>query len=122
VPLANLLLLTVSTGLDRAATQSQIWIIFILNVCFSLGFGASAIGLWQQRNWGRRLFLWMIVFWFGLNMLGLFVPELLFSANQSQTTSSLVLNGLRFVVGLILPLWYLNLPHIKVLFQDYEAA
>jgi hypothetical protein len=32
-----------------------------------------------------------------------------------------MLNGLRFVVELFLPLWYLNLPHIKAIFHTPSA-
>lgn len=48
--------------------------------------------------------------------MALFVPGLLFSSNQNRSVGALGLNGLRYVLGLFLPLWYLNLPRVKSLF------
>ena len=115
---ANLLLLTQAAGLyhDDNGDQTQIWVIFLLNVCFGLAFAASTYGLWRQKNWGRLLFLWSIVVWSGFNFLALFAPEILFSSSRQYTTSQLTTNGVRFMLGMIVPLLYLNLPRVKALF------
>jgi hypothetical protein len=140
VNLARILLLSEGVqffGGDRGATQSQIWMIFILNILFFLGFGSSAYGLSKQYNWGRIVFLWFVVIWSSFNLIALFapnfyyllfspstvlaIPGLLFSPNQDYTVGELTFNGLRHAVELILPLWYLNLPHIKIVFHTPSA-
>jgi hypothetical protein len=108
-----------------------------LNVIFALGFGGSVYGLLKRYNWGRVLFMWLIVIWSGSNLIALFAPNLfyflfspntpspgsglLFSPNPDYTAKELTLNGFRFVVELCLPLWYLNLPHIKTIFHTPSA-
>lgn len=140
VNLARILLLSESVqllGSNGGLGQGQIWLIFILNVIFVLGFGGSAYGLMKQYNWGRIIFIWLIVVWSGSNLIALFAPNLfyvlfspnttlpsaglLFSPNPDYTTRDLMLNGLRFAVELFLPLWYLNLPHIKAIFHTPSA-
>jgi hypothetical protein len=136
VNLARILLLSESAqflGSNGGPGQGQIWLTFVLNAIFALGFGSSAYGLSKRYNWGRVLFLWLIVIWSGSNLIALFAPKLfyflffpntpspisglLFSPNPDYTAKELTLNGLRFVVELFLPLWYLNLPHIKMIFR-----
>jgi hypothetical protein len=136
VNLARILLLSESVqflGSNVGPDQGQIWLIFVLNVIFALGFGGSVYGLLKRYNWGRVLFMWLIVIWSGSNLIALFAPNLLyllffpkavlstpgllFSPNQDYTVGELTVNGLRHAVELILPLWYLNLPHIKMIFR-----
>jgi hypothetical protein len=81
----------------------------------AVGFGASAYGLFQRYNWGRRLFLGVVTVWAGFNLIALFAPSLIL--NEPYTVNSLIFNGLRYIIGFFLPWWYLNLPHIKILFQ-----
>jgi hypothetical protein len=115
--LAQLLLLTASVEFrdGEGVSQAQVWFTFVLIVAFAVGSGASAYGLFKRHNWGRRLFLGVLTVWAGFNLIALFVPSLML--NQTYTVNSLILNGLRYILGFFLPLWYLNLPHIKILFQ-----
>lgn len=116
-PLANLLLLTVSVEFLDATAQGRIWLVFIFNLGFSLIFGLSAYGLWQQRNWGRLLFMGGLAVWAVFNLTALLAPGNFFSTGQDFTAGERLLNGLRHLIGLILPLWYLNLSQIKAIFQ-----
>lgn len=114
VALINILVLTNSIELysNQYGNQAAVWLILLLNIGFSVGFGISAYGLWQQKQWGRSLFLWIIVGWAGLNLIGLFVP---FMARQ-QTTTQVIGSTIRYGAALIIPLWYFNMPRIKELF------
>jgi hypothetical protein len=95
--------------------QSLIWFIFILNIVLALGFGASVYGLWGKHRWGRVLFLWLIVVWSISNLIALFVFN---PPGQDLNISTVLINGFRFGVGVLISLWYFNLPHIKALFQS----
>lgn len=123
--ISYLLLLSVSIELYSNLYQNQVyvWIIFMLNVGFTVGFSASAYGLWQQQNWGRVLFLWLIVIWTGVNLLSLLVPDLFLTSVQ-RPALALTLDLIRYAVALFVPLVYLNLPHIKTCFasQPVESA
>ncbi len=112
--LSNLLLLTEAV----AFLDNRIWIIFILQSAFGAGFGASVYGLWQQQNWGRVLFLWTIVIWFGLNTIALVAPDLIFFSTRQQNATALILNGARYAIALFIPLWYFNRPSIKAIFNN----
>ena len=107
--LANLLILSrvVEIGGYEPDSRNQIWLIFALNVIFGLGFAASAYGLWRKLNWGRLLFLWCIVIWSALNIAALFI------SHPSYSPGARALNSLRFIVGPVVVLWYLNLARIK---------
>lgn len=115
---ARLLLLTrvVQLGGEVLENQSMIWLVFIFNTAFGLGFTGSAYGLWRRRNWGRVLFLWWIVIWSGFNWVAVFFNPAL-SSNQEALISNLLINGLRLAVGVIISMWYFNMPHIKALFD-----
>ncbi len=110
IAFAKMALLTQAVAYTNNITQ--LWIIFILNALLGLGFSFSTYGLWTRQNWGRLLFLGVMTLWSGANLLVLFDPTGL----AQSTTFEIVTNGLRFTAGLILPLWYLNLPRIKMLF------
>lgn len=111
--LANLLILTrvVETGGYEPESRGLIWLIFGLNVIFGLGFAAGAYGLWRKRNWGRLLFLGVVVAWSAFNIFALF------SSQPAFSTGERVLNGLRYLVGPVVSWWYLNLAHIKSQFK-----
>ena len=114
VALVNILILTNSTELysNEYGNQLVVWAIMLLNVGFGAGFGVSAYGLWQQKKWGRLLFLWIIAAWAILNLVGLFVP---FLASR-HTTFQLVGSTIRYGAALIVPLLYFNIPGVKELF------
>jgi hypothetical protein len=115
--LAQLLWFTSSVEFRQGegVSQVQIWFIFMLMTTSAIGFGGSAYGLFKRHNWGRRLFLSVLAISFGFNLIALFVPSLMQS--QIYTNNELILSSLRYIIGFFLPLWYLNLPHIKILFQ-----
>lgn len=114
--MGNLLVLTtiVRLNTNEGPTQTQIWIVFVLNLLFLLGFIGSSYGLFKRSSWGRTLFLWIISMWAGANLMALFVPILSTTQGYSQAG---ILNAIRYAVALILPLWYLNLPQVKMAFQ-----
>lgn len=114
-----LLILSKSVELysNQFGNQFQVWLIFIFNVAFTVGFAAAAYGLWQYQNWGRLTFLGLIVAWTSINLVGTVFPALSLSSVQ-QPPLLFVVNLLRYVVALLVPLLYLNLPQIKVCFCD----
>jgi len=116
---ANLLLLSQIVAYSNGqVSQGQIWAIFMMNIIFGLAFAASTFGLWRRHNWGRLLFIWAIVIWSAINLVALFIPGFLFPIENQPSAGELTLGGVRFAVGLVLPLWYLNLPRIKTLFYN----
>jgi ABC-type glycerol-3-phosphate transport system permease component len=119
---ANLLYLSAVVQLiggDQGPNQGRIWIVFIFNVIFLIGFAISAYGLFRLHHWGRILFLWCITIWSGLNLIALFIP--FFSPDQDHSAEGLALNSLRYAAGLLVPLWYLNLPRVKVIFRNQSS-
>lgn len=118
VAFARMLLLTKAVELysNQFGTQSQVWMIFVINAVLGLGFAVSAFGLWRMDNWGRLLFLWIIGTWSLFNLIALFIANpLIFKAQYS--IDDVMVNGLRVAIGLIISVWYFNLPHIKTLFR-----
>lgn len=117
-----LLILSASVELysDEYSNQAQVWLIFALNIGFTVGFTAAAYGLWLQLKWGRILFLWLIVFWNGVNLLSLLAPALLMRAALPPPLA-LALDLARYGLALLIPLVYLNLPHIKACFIGQPA-
>ncbi|MEW5959760.1 MAG: hypothetical protein AB1801_18700 [Chloroflexota bacterium] len=118
VAFARMLLLSKAVELysNQFGSQAQVWMIFIINGILGIGFAASAFGLWRTDNWGRLLFLWIIGLWSGSNLLAMWVVNPLILGRQ-YGLADLLLNGLLVTTGLIISLWYFNLPRIKTLFQ-----
>ncbi|MBN1994287.1 MAG: hypothetical protein JW953_16435 [Anaerolineae bacterium] len=115
--LANILFLSTVVQFftrEDMPNLTQLWLVFILNIIFLIGFSGSAYGLLKRHNWGRILFVGFIMVWSGFNLMALFTPS--FSA-QDYKTRAYVLNGIYYLGGLLLPLWYLNLPRVKADFQ-----
>jgi len=77
---------------------------------FCLGFGASAYGLWDRRNWGRLLFLWLLGFWSGFELIAPFITN-------RDAFIDITANIFRVAIGLFVSLYYFNLPRIKTLFD-----
>ena len=109
-----ILIQTVELYSDEFGNQTLVWIIFVLNSLFGLGFAASAYGLWKRYNWGRILFMWLIVSWSGLNLFAIYSPY--FSPRQDLSFDGAMISSLRFGFGIILSLVYFNLPRVKELF------
>jgi hypothetical protein len=124
LPFANLLLLTqvVELSSNQFISQTQTWLIFGLQSTFGAIFAASAYGLWQKHNWGRVLFLWACVIWFGVNIFSLFVPNIVALAAVQQPLTGSILKGTRFAVALFLPVWYLNRPVVKEIFATNSST
>lgn len=118
--LTTLLQLTWAAGLysDVYGSQARIWLVFALNVAFSLAFIASAYGLWRQLNWGRLLFLWTIIVWSGFNLLAVLLRDVAYTSAIESTTGDVTVNTIRFTLGLVLPFLFLNLPRVKALFYN----
>ena len=117
VAFARMLLLTKAVELysNQFGNQAQVWMVFIINGILGIGFAAGAFGLWRTENWGRVLFLWIIGLWSAFNLAALFVINPLIYGRQ-YSPADLMVNGLRVAIGLIISLWYFNLPQIKILF------
>ncbi len=117
VAIARLVFLSGAVELtsNQFGTQTQVWVIFIFNAVFAVGFAGSAYGLWGRRGWGRVLFLWVIGAWSVFNLVALFMTA------ERYATSEFVIDLLRLVVGLLVSLWYFNIPRIKALFQPNSA-
>lgn len=122
VAVARLVLLSVVAGSsNQNVSQGQIWVVFILNMLLAVAFAACAFGLWTRRHWGRLLFMGSIAVW------ALFYVVALFSsatplADKDFTPGSLAFNLVPYLGGVIVSIWYLNLDHIKTLFDKNESA
>lgn len=119
---AKVLLLSKAVDLETNmyGTQTAAWFILVSNVMLGIGFAASTYGLWRRRDWGRLLFMGMILIWFGANLAMMFMPGAAVRPSDQGIDPRLI-NGLRFAVGLILSLIYLNLPRVKALFNGHTT-
>lgn len=79
---------------------------------FGLGFLGATVGLWRRRNWARVLFLGIALVFFVTAMAGLFV-----SAPADPSVASRLIRGGRYLLSIILPFIYLNLPFVKDKFK-----
>ncbi len=103
---------------NEFGTQAQVWLILGLNIVFMVGFAASAYGLWRGQNWGRLLFLLLIIIWSASNLVAMFMANPLFIFRESHVLADGLVNGLRFGLGLLVSVWYFNLPRIKRFFTN----
>jgi hypothetical protein len=119
VAVARIILLTgvVEFVNNEYSNQLQIWIIFILNVIFGVGFGASSYGLFRRQSWGRILFLWTILIWTGFNLLAVFLFRSILPSNNGAFVDSLPVNIVRFALGGVISVWYFNIPRVKARFS-----
>ncbi len=116
--LAGLLRFSQVVSQVSVSSESQIWILFVAYTLFTIGFGLSTYGLWQFQSWGRRLFLWTVGAWAIFGVMGLLrVNGFSIAPERTYTVTEIVVNLIRYLAGFILPLLYLNLGHIKPLFQ-----
>lgn len=123
VALARLVLLSavVESGNQNNVSQGQIWAVFILNALMVAAFVACAYGLWTRRHWGRVLFMGCIVVWTVFYIVAL-VTSNTSLANNDYTPGSLAFNLIPYLGGVIVTVWYLNLSHIKALFDRKESV
>jgi hypothetical protein len=121
--LARMLVLSavVGSAMQEGISQGLIWTVFFLNALFALGFGASVYGLWSRRHWGRLLFMGCIIIWSVFYVVALFLPGASL-ANSNYTVGVLAFNLIPYIIGFLVTIWYLNLPHIKALFDAKESA
>ena len=120
---AHLLLLSVVVTMPTQENMSQSRFgQFSFSIhCLAWRFVASAYGLWNRRNWGRLLFIGCVIVWGGFYVVSLFTPDgPVVSGNY--TLGTLALNIIAYVGGTFSIVLYLNLPHIKALFDTQEAA
>lgn len=110
----NMLLLTAVVGnTNQEIAANRVWLVFLVNLFFGVGFAASAYGLWQRRNWGRRLFMGMIFIWAASYFVALFFPQ----TSEQYSLRALVFNFIPYIAGAAFSILYLNLMHIKMLFD-----
>jgi hypothetical protein len=111
----------VTANVQENIGQGRIWTVFILNVLLGLAFAACAYGLWTRRHWGRFLFMGCIIVWSFFYVTALFVsgPP---SADNNFTVSTLTFNLIPYIIGAVVSVWYLNLPHIKALFDRKQST
>ncbi|MFN8454189.1 MAG: hypothetical protein U0401_05855 [Anaerolineae bacterium] len=123
VSFARMLLLSAVVGVtqEENMSQNQVWLVFIVNTIFGLGFLASAYGLWIRRQWGRLLFIIIIAVWAIFYLIAIFLPQ---SSPGGQVYSPIewIINLIPYLIGSIGAIWYLNLAHIKALFNTNESV
>lgn len=100
--------------------------IFILNIIFGVGFGASSYGLFRRQSWGRILFLWIILIWTGFNLLAIFLFRPVLPSNSGLFIDNLFVSAVRFALGGVISVWYFNIPRVKARFsggssEEYTA-
>lgn len=112
---SNILLLSaiVSSGSETNASQAQIWAVFAINALLGAMLAASAYGLWGRRNWGRLLFIVCIIIWAAFHTIALFIPG---AWSDNFGIGALILNLIP-LVAVVTAILYLNLAHIKILFD-----
>jgi hypothetical protein len=110
----------VGSATQESISQGLIWTVFFLNALFALGFAASVYGLWSRRQWGRLLFMGCIFIWSVFYVVA-FLPGVS-SADSNYSVGALAFNLIPYIIGFLATLWYLNLPHIKALFNAKEAT
>lgn len=122
VALARLVLLSAVVGSgNQDVSQGQVWFVFVLNALLALAFAACVYGLWTRRHWGRILFMGCIAVWAIFYVVALFASGIPL-ANNDYTPGSLAFNLVPYLGGVIVTVWYLNLPHIKALFDRKESV
>lgn len=122
VALARLVLLSALVGSgNQNVSQGQIWVVFVLNALLVLAFAACTYGLWARHHWGRILFMGCITLWAVSYIVALFTSATSLADNDF-TPGSLAFNLVPYLGGVIISIWYLNLDHIKTLFDKNEAA
>ncbi len=82
-----------------------------VSLIFGLLFLAAAFGLSRIKNWGRLLFFAAATLYFIVSIFGVWVTDL----GDLPLQQKILLTG-RYLLSIVLPLIYLNLPFIKAIF------
>jgi len=96
------------------APQGRVFVYQWAAAIFGLAFLAAAWGLWKRANWGRWLFLAVATGFFVTSIVGLFTAQV--DAPPPEARPWLLA---RYILSIILPALYLNLPFIK---QSFDAT
>jgi hypothetical protein len=96
------------------------WLSLVIAFVAPFGFGASVYGLWALRPWGRYLFLGLSTLFFGLNLIGVWLPGGIPPNLQypTQILNARLLASARYGLALIIPLIYFNLSWVRILFKE----
>jgi hypothetical protein len=109
--LAYLLLL--STVAKVSTGQNYLLFVTASTILFGLGFAASTVGLWRRDNWGRLLFMGLIIIWAVARVGALFIYDS--SVENIMVAAFYLVGGGAIVV-------YLRLPRIQAYFLPGEPA
>ena len=96
----------------------------IIGVVYIAGLAAAVVGMWQRRDWGRKLFLGLITLYYSSLLLssasqwGPLVGVPLHTPGQGWVTMVLV----EGIGGLAFGWWYLNRKRIKAWFAGEDAG
>jgi len=112
----NLLWLFYTSGLGFSQFEVQItgpllYVYQWVSLIFGLLFLAAALGLFRIKNWGRLLFFAAASLYFIISIFGVWATDL----GNLPLQQKILLTG-RYILSIILPLIYLNLPFIKRIF------
>ncbi len=95
------------------------WLSLVATFVAPFGFGICVYGLWGLRSWGRYLFLGLSALYFGVNLVGVWLPPDLPLTPQAlmglRNTRLLAL--FRHGLAIAIPFVYFNLSQIKALFD-----
>lgn len=109
--LARLIYTLATDGTGSQATQSQLFFYQWIGMLFSIAFFVAAAGVWQRKNWGRKLFLLATSIFFAISIFGVF-------ASTTADLSPLAQWSLagRYAISIVIPWIYLNLPFVTQTF------
>ena len=110
-------LLILSASVVRDSNPIRLWTTFFISLCFSIAFALSAYGLWQEHHWGRMLFIWIVIVWSIVNLTVLLLPDSIFGATPPRTALGWVMAVSPYLISLLWPVWYLNVPDVKETFS-----
>ena len=106
--LQNLVRLIYTLAVDNGgAAQSRLFLYQWVSVLFSIAFIAAAVGIWQRKNWGRKLFLLSTPLFFAIAIFGVFTADKADISSLAQWSLSV-----RYAISIAIPWIYLNLPFV----------
>jgi carbon starvation protein CstA len=98
-------------------TRNLVLLLVGVDLVLIASFCAAAYGLARRLEWGRRLFIGLTVLRFGSLIGGLFWPGTIFSQTLDQTSGRQWWLLGRYLISLVLPIWYLNLNQVRAWFK-----